>query len=289
MKNFKENYYISFSDRFKKRKKRAKLMKFNHIEVLKKAVVSLKNNPLKFVLCMSLDLLFFIFMAIIYALYFTAILPHFASIVQSFEMIQNQEQIFKLANLNGIISSELKVIIFLLVSALFFSFVVFVLIQSQVWRVTFSMKKLKVKWSTHLSVFTVLSLVWFTLIGIIFYIWLRLSIYNFITKPFIDAATLKYVMLFLLFVVIYFATISFSVLGHIKDVFIKIYNLGIKNALTTILAFLIIGVLFFVDELIIYSSSFLNTAFSVASGIILLLVSLTFARVYLITFFEKRK
>ncbi len=261
-------------------------IKYEPVVQLKKTLSDLLQRWPLMLLVVLVDFVFLTFFGFIYKLYFDRIIAHATIIMQQTPTMVSAVQdqgIYASAPVVQQIAQELfeikKLAFFLVISIL----VVWVAFQAFNWWNAFRISGRKTSYLQYLKTFAVTSVIWAAIVSLILYV----SIQMFFAEAFSSMGASPNGMILnlgmaLTFIVVgYFAIVSYSLTGRIRDVLKKTVLFSFLKS-RVIAAYLIVIACAIVINLIIFGLFTLNAVLGMIMGIILLMLFFVSARVYMI-------
>lgn len=244
----------------------------------------LKKWPLT-TLVVVIDLIFLTLFGFLYRLYFEKIMAHATVIMQQTpSLISNvyEQDIYSYAPVLETLSNELfeikKIAVILAVSIL----VIWVAFQAVNWWLSFRISGRKISYLAYLKTFSLMSAIWTAIVGAILYITIRMF-FNDVLSSFSapKSSILDVGNIIAILVVGYFAIVSFSLTGKIKDVLKNTVLFSFLKS-KVFVAYLFVLVIAFLLNLIVFLLFRINSTLGLVLGAILLLIFFVYARVYMI-------
>jgi len=243
-------------------------------------------------LVILIDLIFLTIFGFVYKLYFDRIMIHATNIMQqtgSMTTALQSQDIYSAAPIAQTLSSEMSGIINLAALLAISVFVIWIAIESLNWIIAFRITGRKISYLQYLKSFSVLSAIWGVLISIVLYVSISTFFANAMTlsggaKP--ESIILDIGLIVAFAVVGYFALISYSLTGTIKEVLKKTVMLSfLKSRVLVAYAMLVAAFLIIFYPkfgLLTILSGIIGILPAIIIGAILLMVFFVFARVYMI-------
>jgi hypothetical protein len=253
MKNYFKNLYESFID----------------------SIIDMKKKPLLVLGSMSIDLSFIFVFFLISGVMFEHIFSYLNEIISAIEV-----DIYLITEF----SSSLDKMVYLTLFYVLIIYFLFSLMQSLNWFIANKILKIKIKYSEVLKHVSLISLIYFLLISIVFYISLKISVNTFFMNDYYITNIFPIILVLILILMIInlsFQSDKLSVL--LKKTFNKLHYF--------IIPLIIIGSLLFIVDLIskLLFKLGLNYLFVIILTGILLLKVITFSRIFLIKIGKEKK
>ena len=238
-----------------------------------------------------IDLGFLTIFGFIYKLYFDRIMVHATNIMQqsgSMATALQTQDIYSAAPIAQTLSSELVQIEKLAALLALSILVIWIVFQSINWFVSFRISGRKISYMQYLKSFALTSVLWGALISVILYISISTFFANAMTLSggVTPTTTILDIGLIIASVVIgYFAVVSYSLHGKIKDVFRKTVMFSLLKS-RVFVSYLLVIIIAIILNFIIFGLWKLFIGISeipaIIVGAILLMVFFVFARIYMI-------
>jgi len=264
---------------------------YEPIAQLKHSITALLKKWPLMILILVVDVIFFTVFGFVYTLYFQKIIGHLNIIMQQAPSITTslQEQdIYAAAPIAQSLSLEIdeikKLALLLAVSTL----VIWVAFQALNWWLSFRVSGRKISYVKYLKSFSVMSAIWVAIASLIIY----LSINTFFSNAFTLPGTqpndliLSIGLIAAFAVVGYFALVSYSVTGKIREVLKKTVMFAFLKS-EVFVAYIILLILAVIINFIMLGLSTINFMLSLIVGAVLVLLLLLYARVYMINVIQK--
>jgi len=261
----------------------------------------IKDNIKLFLAASVLDIIFIIVFGFVYGLFQIKILEKLAEMTK---LIMSRTQIMQMPQAEMIAAiaqnktsfdSAFAAIILLLSFGLAVLFILWSLFQSIVWKFCLKIAKTSAKkerYIPHLLKFSAASFFYFAFIVIIGYVAVRILLYNAMNPSSqIIPDFITPIFLTISLVVIYFALISYALLGQekIRDIMKQSFLIGVKKIHFVLAAYAATMILFIAAQYIMEFASKINIAALYITGILILIPLISWSRVFLTMNVEKIK
>lgn len=266
-------------------------IKYEPISQLKQTLLDMRKRWAWVLLVILIDIAFIFIFSFVYTLYFTKILDYLQIIMQQTPILTSAVQSQDIASTTSIIQEVGRAVFEIKKIALMLAISVFVLwigIQTVNWKNCFKIAKEKVSYINYLKSFTIMSAIWTAIISFIIYISVQMffgKVSTMTTNP-SDGTILNIGLLIALVVVGYFALVSFSIKGTIREVLKKtvMFSLSRSKVLVTYLLIIAIAA---VINFIIMGLLKINNILGLVIGLILVLLLFVYGRIYMINVIQE--
>jgi len=260
------------------------------INQIKKTFLDLSKKWRLMLLVILIDLVFLFVFSFTYTLYFQKIMAHAAVIMQQTPLITTalQTQDINAAlpyvqELSRAVFEIKKLAILLAIS----TFVIWIAFQAVNWWNCFKISGRKIKYLDYLKTFTLASAIWIAIISLALYISISMFFGNALAFPNSQPqeSILNIGLIIAFGIVGYFALVSYSLSGRIKEVLKKIVTFSFLKS-EVLVSYIIIVIALVIINFIIYllwkTLWAINDILVLAVGAVILLLFFVFGRVYMI-------
>lgn len=238
------------------------------------------------------DLLFFVLFSVLYSFFSTGIIEHLIDVNNVIAEVNSQIALLAtgiednaalsfLAAQQEVITGHIRSIAMLAIGILVSTYILWCIFQGINWHLASWVSHRKVHFLRFLGKFSLLNLVWLAALILIGYATYRVSVYNAMARiAVVGQNTLNYLMLLLVFVLFYFAVVSYSFaarksfLDALKDAFV----FGVRKAKFYVPAYVMIALLLAVIYFVV-SLFRLNLMITVPLNLLFMLPAFAYGRV----------
>ncbi|MBW3022935.1 hypothetical protein KY308_02440, partial [Candidatus Woesearchaeota archaeon] len=267
-------------------------LKYEPVAQLKEAFKDLMKKWKYIPLIVIIDLAFLTVFGFIYNLYFNKILSHMISILQALPAATDALQQTGVPSAEALapvfgINASLSAIYVLGIQLAISTFLIWVIFQAPNWRFAHKIANAKTDFLRYIKGFGVASIIWFAIFSVIMYVSVSTTLYNaYTTQMAVQDMWTIYATVIAVAVLGYFALVSYSVTGKIREVLKKtVVNCFLK--LKIFVSYIILLIILLILNFIILGLTNLNSFAGIVIGAILLLLYFVYARVYMIEVVNK--
>lgn len=250
---------------------------------------AIRKNPLYFIASLVIDFFFLFIFFVVYYFFFENIMNKVISLLMltgkslqgltqtdiTLNVLSNQQQ------MNSLIIS----IGFWIFGLAVLTYVIYCIFQGINWFIAHKMFKIKIKPAEYMKMFFSVNLVWYAVVMIISYFYVKAVIYTQVLRSPSNLGTVSIISLILVAVICYFAFISYVLIkkhGFIDSIK-KSFSLGIKEFLTIASMYILLILGFVLIDFILKLIFMISTILMIIVGMILIFPAIAYARLVIIS------
>ena len=238
-------------------------------------------------LVIAIDFAFLTVFSFVYTLFFQNIMGHASIIMEQSPVMTSamqQQDIYNAAQIAQELSNQVTQIKNLAFILAISSLVIWIAFQAVNWMLCFKISGRKVKYLDYIKPFAILSAIWTAIVSVILYVSIQMffgQALAFSSTPSPNEGILSVGIIIAFAIVSYFALISFSLTGRVRDVLKKTVTTSFLN-LKAFVSYVFLLAIIAIIDLIVTLLWKINSTMTIIIGAILMLLFFVFARIYMI-------